>query len=336
MDMFKPQSEGLSKRAQMARRQEKAARELRQRLDSLRCQVGVRYGADATQDTNRKPSNAIWRDCPQQAIKNGEKDGVYFEDDFTGFPELQFVPTNTSVQTTSGGLGPYKVYCATAGTWIQDNMPHSTTAATAGGIISGLCDTDNDSMALGTSAGPFLFTTTQSGKIWFEARIATTSILTNMGQIFCGFCESINGVLGSQSAYSSTIPLGNADTANTTLSMLGFRRAEDGLSVLDVITADHSATEVLQVTAASTGVLAANTWIKLGIKIDFSQTAYFATFYINGVDCGTYMTKATMLALTFADVSNMGLCLAFYADSAGTADYLYMDWWKAYQCFEAC
>ncbi len=205
-------------------------------------------------------------------------------------------------------------------------MPHSTTAGTAGGIISGLCDTDGDSMAIGTYASPFLLTTTMSGKLWFEARIATTSILTDMGQIFCGLCEN------RVAAFSSTVPLGNGDTLNTSNAMIGFRRAEDGLGVLDTIYGDHSATAGV-IGAAANSTLAANTWIKLGMVFDPSDALRCVRFFVDGVECLTAMTKAALLALTYVDVSGLGPCLAFYADSAGTADYLYLDWWRVAQTY---
>lgn len=269
----------------------------------------------STANLNRLHSPNLWYDCPMGGIINKSVDGLHFFDDFLTF-------NLPATQTTAVTQGDYTAYCATAGQWIQDAMPHSSTAGVANGWISGLCDTDGDSMAIGTNSAPILLTTTQTGKFWFEARIATTSILTNMGQIFLGLCES-----PALAAYSSTVPLGNADTANATNAMIGWRRAEDGLTVLDTVYADHSTTYGVVQASANSLTLAANTAIKLGIKVDMGDATNCVQFYVNGIRTSTSMTKAALLALTYLDVAQLGPVLAFYADSAGTADYLYMDWW---------
>ncbi len=279
----------------------------------------VRHGQNTTVVTDRNPSPAIWGDCPLEEIRLGIVDGTYFEDDFDDF-------NLPATQTSEVTQGRYKAYCATAGQWITDNMPHSTTAGTAGGIISGLCDTDGDSMAIGTQACPFLLTTTQLGKIWFEGRIATTSILTDVGQLFFGLGEN------RVTTFSSTVPLGNADATSSALAMIGFNRLEDGLGVLNTSYADHAATWT-NIGAAANSTLAANTWIKLGMKINFADAARCVRFYVDNVECATAMTKAALLATTFVDVSGVGPLLAFYADSGGTADYVYADWFKIYQTF---
>lgn len=275
----------------------------------------------STVNTNRLHSPNLWYDCPDDLKKGvsgggtiSGSQGIGFFDDFLDY-------TLPGTQTTVVAQGRYKAYCAASGQWISDNMPHSTTAGVGNGWVSGLCDTDGDSMAIGTEACPIVLTTTQTGKVWFEARIATTSILTNMGQIFCGLNEN------RVAAFSSTVPLGNGDTANASAAMLGWRRAEDGLTVLDSVYADHSTTYGVVQASANSGVLAANTPIKLGMKIDMGDATNCVTFYVNGLPCTTTMTKAALLALSFVDVSGLGPCLAFYADSAGTADYLYLDWW---------
>lgn len=275
-----------------------------------------------TADTNRGPSG-FWGDCPWDQIVQGEKDGIVFFDDFLDFG----LP---GTQTTETNLGRYKVYNTGAGKVITDNMPHSTTAGVKGGIISMLCDTDGDASAIGTQACPILLTTTQNGKFWFEGRIALTSILTNMGQLFFGLGEN------SIATFGAAIPLANANATDATMAMIGFNRLEDGLAVLNTSYADHAAvwTDILAAANASPLTqLVANTWIKLGMKIDFSQTSRFCTFYVNGQDTGTYMTKAQMLATTYLDVSGLGPCLAFFADSAGTAAYVYLDWWRYAQTY---
>ena len=280
-----------------------------------------------TANTSRRPSPAIWTDCPWEEINDPRSimDGITFFDDFVDGLEVGFA--TGALQTTSGALGRYKAYSATAGVWGPNNMPSSTTASIFGGVISGLCDTDGDAMAIGTYSCPFLLTTTQNSKLWFEARIATTSILTNMGQLFVRLGE--NQVLGV-TGFTASVPLANADTNATTLAMLGFQRQEDGLGVLNTVYADH-ASPFTNVQASANTTLAANTWIKLGMKVDMANSDRCVRFFVDNVECTSAITKAVLLATTFLDVSGLGPLLAFYADSAGTADYVFLDWWRVAQ-----
>ncbi len=270
--------------------------------------------------TDRNPSPNIWSDCPWLAIEKGVIDGTVLYDDFDDF----LLP---GTQTTEISLGRYKVYNTGAGVWQTDAMPHSTTPGQAGGIISNLCDTDGDAAAIGTQASPFLLTTTQQGKLWFEARVATTSILTDTGQWFVGLCE--NAVI----TYGAATPLANADATASGAAMIGFNRLEDGLNVLNFSYADHAAAWT-NIQASCNTTLAANTWIKLGFKIDFTgSSSRYVRAFVDNVECTSAMTKAALLALTHLDVKGLGPCMAFFADSGGTADYTYLDWWRVAQTF---
>lgn len=273
------------------------------------------YARNFTSNSNRLHSPNLWRRGPGlDAIRDGYRDGTYFFDDFLDY-------TLPGTQTTVVAQGRYKAFSAASGQWVSDNMPSSTTAGVADGWISGLCDTDNDAMSIGTEACPIVLSTTGTRKMIFEARIATTSILTNMGQIFCGLNEN------RVAAFSATVPLGNANVGNASAAMVGFSRYEDGLSVLNTVYGDHSATYGVVQATASTGVLAANTAIKLGMFFNPDDSDRCLRFFVNGLECTTAMTKAAILATTHLDAVGLGPCLAFYADSAGTADYLYLDWW---------
>ncbi len=282
----------------------------------------IKPSLNTTLDQRRIASPAIWADCPWEDILDPRSaiDGIAFFDDFLDFP----LP---GTQTSEAWLGRYKVYNTGSGKWITDAMPHSATASTTGGVVSTLCDTDGDAAALGTQASPFLLTTTMTNsKLWFEARIATTSILTNMGQLFCGLAENQIATFGAAT------PLANADATASTLAMIGFNRLEDGLGVLNTSYADHAATWT-DIGAAANSTLAANTWIKLGIKVNMADTLRCVRFYVDNVECANAMTKAALLATTYLDVSGLGPCLAFFADSAGTADYVYIDWWRGAQIY---
>lgn len=269
--------------------------------------------------TGRQHSPAIWKDCPWDQIRNGEVDGVAFYDDFDDYP----LP---GTQTSEIWLGRYKVYNTGAGKIICDAMPHASTIGTAGGIISMLCDTDGDASVIGTQACPVLLDTTMQGKLWFEARIATDSILTNMGQLFLGLAEN------SVATFGAATPLANADATASTLAMIGFNRLEDGLAVLNTSYADHAATWT-NVQASANTTLAAQTWIKLGMTFDPKDATRCVRFFVDNVECTSAITKAVLLATTHLDAKCLGPCFAFFADSAGTADYAYLDWWRLAQTY---
>lgn len=278
----------------------------------------IRFRQNTTLSTDRGFSPAIWSDCPWEEMVLDNTKGITFFDDFVDFP----IP---GTQTTEIALGRYKVY-AGSGTWQADAMPHSATPGGTGGVISALPG-DNASVVIGTESCPFLLTTTQAGKVWFEARIATTSILINAGQLFCGLGES------NVTTYSATIPLGNANATSNALAMIGFNRLEDGLGVLNTSYADH-ATSWTDIGAAANSTLAANAWIKLGIKFDpKGDPLRCVRFFVDNVECATAMTRAALLALTSTDVVGLGPLLAFYGDSEGS-DYVYLDWWRAAQMYQ--
>lgn len=283
----------------------------------------IEHRRNRSLDQSRLPSPAIWGDCPWNDIIDPRTgvNGTAFFDDFADFP----IP---GTQTTEIALGRYKVY-AGSGAWQADAMPHSATPGVGGqgGVISALPG-DNASVVIGTESSPFCLITTQNAKLWFEARVATTSILTNAGQMFVGLGEN------NVTTFSATIPLGNANATSNAIAMIGFNRLEDGLGVLNTSYADH-ATSWTDIQAAASSTLAANSWIKLGMRVDFTAAAdplRAVTFFVDNIECSTAMTKAALLALTSMDAVGVGPLAAFYGDSEGS-DYMYLDWWRVAQVF---
>lgn len=267
-------------------------------------------------DTSRGPSGSIWATCPFDKAISDPAIGIGFFDDMLDWP----LP---GTQTTEVTLGRYKVVSPASGVWETINAVPTT--AEAGGIVRGLADTDGDQIAFGTQASPFLLNSRPGGKLYFEARVAMTGIATNNGQLFVGLGEN------SAMTYGAAQPLGNADAGNTTGAMLGFRVLEDGLGVLVTSYQDRSATwTAVQTTSTA---MAANTFIKLGFVYDPFDSTNALTFFINGIRQSTVVSQATITAFTNLDVKGLGPCIAFYADSAGTTNYIYCDWIRAFQAF---
>ncbi len=291
-------------------------------------------GSTDPQLTNRLPSPYLWADCPEDGIKLGTVDGLHLFDDFVNFP----LPGTQTTELSLPGNG-YKMYAKAAGVWQQDDMPHVASGALVGGqggIISYLPDTDNDNGAIATVTTPFSLGTTQTnGKLWFEARIATTQITTNRGQIFVGLMANSVGSGASAYTFGDGTPLAGGDTLATATVAVGWNSLEDGLAVLNTSYAD-GATSWTNIQAAANASpltqLAANTFIKLGMKFDPSNTAAALRFFVNGIETSTPMTKAALLALTYLDVRGLGPCFACYGDTA-TTTYYYLDWWKVAQVY---
>lgn len=265
-------------------------------------------------NTGRGPSPYIWGDCPWNDIKSGDVDGIAIHDDFEFFP----LP---GTQTSEINLGQYKVY-NTGATKVTSDAQFGTTE-TGGGIISILCDTDGDQGVIGTQSCPFYLNTVSSKKLWFECRVALTAILTDGNQLFVGLAENTDFTFGAAQ------PLANANATSNAGAMVGFNRLEDGLGVLNASYADRATswTNVL----ASVGSIAALTWVKLGMIFDPDNTLECLQFYVNGVKSSTNMTKAALAALTYLDAGSLGFCMANFADSAGTTNYFYCDWWRGSQ-----
>lgn len=265
------------------------------------------------------PSPAIWADCPVLEMIADPAVGFYFFDDFVTFP---VIPTITS----EAGVGNhYKAYNTGDGTITLPTSVNST--ETPGGVIAMRTDTDGDQGALATVATPFrLSGTTSHGKLWFEARIATTQILTNDAQIFVGLGETDGLTL------AAAVPLADGNACANGGAMIGFGRDEDGLGVLQTRYADR-ATSWTAVDATA-GTIAALTWTKVGMVWDPNVKNQYGdnlSFYQDGTLLDTGLTNAEIAALTNLDANNLGLLMAIFADSSGTSSYLYMDWWRAGQ-----
>ena len=271
------------------------------------------YSGTSVADTSSGNSN-FWADCPIGEILRGDRRGIHFFDDFIDFG----LP---GTQTTEINLNRYKVYNTGAGNVKTNKFPNSS-GDQSGGTISMLCDTAGDQSVIGTHACPFALNST-SLKLWFEARIAVTSIATAMTHLFIGLGNNADVTFGA------AIPLADADATGTAVALLGVTRLEDGLGVLNTAYTDEAATYTT--VQASAGAIAAETWVKVGFTWDRSKAANALEFYINGVKCTTAVSAATIAALTHLDASGLGPVFAQFADASGTANYAYLDWWRCAQ-----
>lgn len=272
----------------------------------------IYYGSNlGSADTSRGPSKAIWNKFPTMEVIADPNRGFHFFDDFIDFG----LP---GTQTTEINLGRYKVYNTGATKVAQTSVLNSV--ETADGIISLTTDTAGDQAVIGTHACPILLNTATRGPMFFEARVATTSILTADGQLFVGLGENDTVTFGA------AIPLADADATASTPALLGFNRLEDGLAVINTSYADHAATWT-NVEASAGAFTAAFTFVKLGMIFDPDNSARCLRFFVNGIECANAVTKATLAATTYLDAVCLGPCAAVFADT-GAAAALHIDWWR--------
>jgi hypothetical protein len=274
-------------------------------------QTRVGYKGATNPDNSRGPSPSIWSSAGISGWEPGV--GSHFFDDFKE-PGL-VVPTITTAADLGNG---FKAYNTGSGTVTYPSAFNGTEYNI--GILAMGVDTAGDQGSIMRYGRPLYLTglPSTSGKAWFEARIATTQIVTNDAQIFVGFGETDNQTLDSDG------PLGDANVCNAEGALIGFHREEDGLGVLNTVYADRAAsfTEV----SATEATIAALTWTRIGFVYDPNNSAKCITFYQDGVELATGITAAVLKALTYLDANPLGFTAAIFADSAGTASSLYLDW----------
>ena len=171
----------------------------------------IRYAPTlaTTPDTKRGHSNAIWYNCPIDDFQQDPQQGMYFRDDFL------MSGSATMTSTFQGSIGQWAVYGA-AGSQINDG-------ALEGGVITIGSDGTNEGTTLQASSGSFRLVTTSTlalnGKLWFEARVARSTVATVQMDSFVGIMTP---------ALSSGLPAANIpisttdDTLSTTPSFIGF------------------------------------------------------------------------------------------------------------------
>ena len=268
-------------------------------------------------DTKRRPSPAIWHDCPIGEIMRGECDGIYFYDNFVDYPLI-------GTQTTQIGHGKYKVF-ATAGSSVSKEDTINS-VVTFGGALQLATDTDNDSASIAQAYPSFRLSgdKSTSDKLWFECCVSQNSIATNMAASFVGLAETDLWTL------ATGVPFNGGDAITNSASAIGFRVEEDGLGVIDTVYSDR-ATSFTNIGDTEGGTHAAFTFRKLGFVYDPRKTDDCIIFYANGVPLTTRLSKTTLTGLTNLDAGPLGLIWAACADSGGTSFEAYMKWWACGQ-----
>ncbi len=257
-------------------------------------------------DTSRGLSSNIWSDCPIEAIRNKQVDGIFVGDDFVdGVPAYKY--------------DEYKA-----------NSTTITQLPLTGGIVQvGGNGTDNDEGNMQQDGAPFVISSTSAYDLWFEARVKKESITDEHLAFFIG--------LGEES-FAADTAMSDDEADLISKDLIGFHCDLSDGDALDIVygKATGGAADVQTVKAAA-ATLVADTYIKLGFKVSWGKPGTSAkriSFFINGVEQSTYVTDTLLEASTFPDGEELAMLLLTKVGT-GAAKLFSMDWWYCSQIYEA-
>jgi hypothetical protein len=275
-----------------------------------------RNGASATNKYRRSP--AIWASCPLVTLREHYPEWV------TQWDLSRFSLIGTQTTEIAGPIGGTKVF-ATASGYVK-GVSAINSVETPGGAIEFSTDTDNDSASLAEAYPKFLLDGDphNTGRLWFEACVAVSSLVTNGIGLFVGLAETDAWTL------ATGVPFNGGDAITNAASAIGFRKEEDGLGVIDAVVSDRatSFTNIEDDTDATsgTGDFVAFTFKKLGMFYNPRDSDRCIRFFSDNVELDTAITRAALQAYTNLDANPLGPIVAQVADSAGTTILTHLKW----------
>ena len=261
----------------------------------------TQYRGASLADTSRGPSPSIWADCPALEIMAGIKDGYHSFDDFLSGPRV--------AASSEADRGNYRGFASTGG-YVGDGDG-------IGGTLTCLSDGDDEGASFRTATAPFQISNSH-GKLWFEARVKSSTITDTKHGIFVGLMDN--------STLTATVPIAAAGTL-ADVNLVGFHRLEGDGDYFDSV---YKADGVTQVTLQSDAVLiAADTWVKLGFV--YSPRTKKLLFYANGVKLATEYTMPAAAGTDFPNDVRLGFCIAMLNNTGTTPGAADIDWWRCAQ-----
>lgn len=253
------------------------------------------------QNTGRAPSPGLWADFDQNyAVLPGRYIHVF--NDFELFPTVA-----AGAETTL--YGGWKGFADTGGTVVV--------ADEVGGAVTLSSDGDNEGASIGMIHYPFQISRSH-GKLWFEARVKTSTIADTKHGIFFGLIDS--------STLSATVPIAAAGTLADE-NFVGFHRLEGDGDYYDTV---YKANGVTQVTVkADASVIVADEYQRLGFVYD--PLNYRLTFYKNGVELPDYVTVIAAAGTDFPNDVRLGIVVAVLNATASTPGNSSIDWVRCAQ-----
>lgn len=261
--------------------------------------------AGSSADTSRGPSANIWFDYDPEMHESGSgPSAVCLWDDFIMGDET--VVTSGSVLP---GLGRYEVFKSPAATITYENG--------LGGHLKLLDTTDTDTSTIAAIATNYQVTQ-DGGAFWFEVRMKMSSVATNENSWFIGMLDAV--------ALAEAVPV-DADGTMTDNDFFGFHQGEAATTTFDSVYRSGAGT--LATENDEIGALAADTFVKLGMKYD--PRDYKLSYYVDGVIQATKTTVPDDTGTTFPADEIVRPVIQCKGGPAGSATFMTVDWWKVAQ-----
>ena len=241
----------------------------------------VVYEANLVADTHRGPSQSIWADCDVPLLieqANEGAGGMYTWDDFD--------VGALNVASNIGTFGRWAAYAST-GAFVIDAQIEG------GGITIGDA-TDNEGVTIGGGIGSYRITTTSTlalnQQLWFETRVARSTISASTGNVFVGLCSGF--LDASTGAPTAGIPITTGD-ALVDKDLIGFwstAAAPTEWSFAYKLTGQAAVQPTGLTTLMNTvrgSVLTAGGYVKLGFRFDPNAAPVLITSASTGQTVGT-------------------------------------------------
>lgn len=304
----------------------------------------VQVKRNLSANTDRGPSGSIWSTCPLDDYLSRPDLGMVFKDDFT------MVGNATMSSAYAGSIGQWSTY-GYAGAQLNDGLAE-------GGVIRLSSDGDNEGLTLLGSAGSFRFVTTSTlamnRRMWFEARVAKSSITSAHISCFVGLMAPTlaSGLPAVAQPWTTT-----DDTLMTAGDSFGFNLAgttstrggptEVGTSFcLASGTINYPTNTTALMAGTGQTVLAAGTFVKLGWVFDpqgpFKQVVNATArqtagqviravirFFVNGLEHTTFLGSADIANSTATQAfptAFMCPVISVMNMASQSSDYFACDW----------
>lgn len=255
------------------------------------------YGSNLTADTDRFPSENLWKTMPQDLVTNPTKGNYLFRDQFSTIANNVAAVWHNDLQYYTGATAGSDIII---GTFQGGGVELETTTDNEGAALAGAA---NYKIALG------------QGRLWFEARIKQLNITDSKFNVFCG--------LHAAGAVAATLPLTTSDAMNDS-NFVGFQRVfADG----DALDTTYKADGVTQVTVGADAITTvADTFVKVGMYFDGSVLY----FYKDGIKLADSKTIPSAAGTDFPNDVNLGPILAIMAGHGDTCS-VSIDWIRVAQ-----
>lgn len=305
----------------------------------------IDYKMNAAANTFRGPSAVIWSDCPVLDFIEDPSKGMYFFDDF--------LMCGSAITTSAykNSVGQWATYqdATTGGTMLDGTAE--------GGVLKVGADGDNEEVTFTSQTGAFRLVTTSTlamnKRLWFEARVARSSVTATKGDMFVGLALP---ALSSNITASGQIISSTDNTLNTT-SLLGFHFKGNGPTEVSFAfclsggTVNYPTGMTTLMNSCTAAVNTAGAFHKVGFLFDpdglpslitsatARQTAgavrkKLIRVFVDGQECATFLSSddvANATANQAFPTSFMCPTFSIMNQTGSTPDTLSVDWIRVAQ-----